>query len=90
MSKATQLLCLLIVSSTTTGCMWWEEAPEEEVVEGAFDFGRDTPITTWYHFPGTPSERWAVDATDATAMLASNITAEFSGNSTPFFSSATY
>ena len=90
MRKSAQFLCLLMLSSAMTGCVWWEDEPEKEVFQGAFDFGKELPITTWYHYPGTPAERWAVDATDAAAVLASNISADFSGNSTPFFSSATY
>ena len=80
----------IVISSITTGCTWWEEPAVEEPVDGAFEFGRDVPITTWFHYPGTTSERWAVDATDPIAISNANITADFSGNSTPFFTSATY
>ena len=60
--------------------MLWEEDTEEVLIEDVFDFGREIPITTWYHFPGTPSERWAVDATDPDAVASSSIAFDFSGN----------
>ena len=88
--RVAHILCLLILTSTTTGCVLWEEEPEEVLIEDVFEFGREIPITTWYHFPGTPSERWAVDATDPDAVASSSISFDFSGNSTPFYSSATY
>ena len=84
------ILCVLMLTSTTTGCTLWEEDAEEIVIEGIFDFGREIPITTWYHFPGTPSERWSIDATDPEAIASSGLIFDFSGNSTPFYSSGTY
>ena len=90
MTKVAQLLSLLMLSSMVTGCMWWED---EEVIEeerGAFEFDQQVPITTWYHYPGTIVEPWAVDATNAGAVSAANITADLTGNSTPYFANATY
>ena len=89
-SRVTHLLVLLMLSSAISGCLWWGEDGVVEEVTGPFNFNQEIPFTTWYHYPGTVSEPWAVDATDAVAVAASNITANLSGNSTPYFANATY
>ena len=90
MSRVAHLLILLMLSSTISGCLWWEKDAVDEIEMGPFNFEQTTPITTWYHYPGTVSEPWAVDATDSTAVSAANITANLSGNNTPYFTNATY
>ena len=90
MRRIASLLVLLMLSSTITGCLWWEDEEEVRVEEGPFVFDQAIPITTWYHYPGTVSAPWAVDAADAAALTAANITANLSGNSTPYFTNATY
>ena len=90
MTRVAHLLVLLMLSSTISGCLWWGEDEVVEEETGPFDFDQEVPITTWYHYPGTVSEPWAVDATDSAAVSAANITANLSGNSTPYFANATY
>ena len=89
MRRIASLLVLLMLSSTITGCLWWEDEEKVHVEEGPFVFDQAIPITTWYHYPGTVSAPWAVDAADAAALTAANITANLSGNSTPYFTNAT-
>ena len=90
MTRVAHLLVLLMLSSTISGCLWWGEDDIDEEETGPFDFEQEVPITTWYHYPGTVSEPWAVDATDSAAVSAANITANLSENSTPYFANATY
>ncbi len=81
---------MLLLSSAMTGCMWWKDDEVAEEEKGPFEFDQQVPITTWYHYPGTVAEPWAVDATNATGVSAANITANLTGNSTPYFANATY
>ena len=90
MRGVASLLFLLMISSTIGGCLWWEEEVEEVIESGPFSFEQAIPITTWYHYPGSVSAPWAVDATDPMAVTAANITANLTGNSTPYFANATY
>ena len=90
MCRIAPLLVLLMLSSTIGGCLWWEEEEEERFESSPFSFEQSVPITTWYHYPGSVSAPWAVDATDVAAVSAANITANLSGNSTPYFANATY
>ena len=90
MTRVAHLLVVLMLSSSLSGCLWWGEDEIVEEETGPFNFDQETPFTTWYHYPGTVSEPWAVDATDAVAVAAANITANLSGNSTPYFANATY
>ena len=90
MNRVAPILVLLMLSSTIGGCLWWEEEEEIVIEGGPFSFDQDRPITTWYHYAGSVSAPWAVDATDQGAVSAANITANLSGNSTPYFANATY
>ena len=67
MRGVASLLFLLMISSTIGGCLWWEEEVEEVIESGPFSFEQAIPITTWYHYPGSVSAPWAVDATDGAA-----------------------
>ena len=55
-----------------------------------FDFGRPSPTNTWYHYAGTLSQPYAIDATNASALLDANITLNLTGNNIPYFTNATY
>jgi len=91
MRGAAGLLVLVILSSSLSGCLLWgEEEAEEGEGTGPFAFDEDIPSTTWYHYPGTVTEPWAIDATSPSAVSAANITANLTGANTPFFASATY
>ncbi len=82
---------MVILSSSLSGCLLWgEEEAEEGEGTGPFAFDEDIPSTTWYHYPGTVTEPWAIDATSPSAVSAANITANLTGANTPFFASATY
>ena len=84
------LLALLIIAPAISGCFGGENkvTPDEE---GSFSFEQgDIPATTWYHYPGTVSSPFAIDATDAAAVAAANITANLSGANAPFFAQGTY
>ena len=70
MCRIAPLLVLLMLSSTIGGCLWWEEEEEERFESSPFSFEQSVPITTWYHYPGSVSAPWAVDATDVAAVSA--------------------
>jgi len=61
---STACVALLFLLPALAGCL----APEDKrtyVPESTpFDFDRPQPVTTWYHYPGTVAEPWAVDATN--------------------------
>ena len=76
-------LAVLMICTSLSGCL----GSEEEVVtedSSPFDFDRPISNTTWYHYSG------GVDALDETAVIAANITANLTGDNTPFWSSASY
>ena len=84
------LLVFLMIAPAISGCFGGGERSGAEP-EGPFVFSEGAiPATTWYHYPGTVAEPWAVDATDAAAVAAANITANLTGGSTPFYSNGTY
>jgi len=84
------LLVFLMIAPAISGCFGGGERSEAEP-EGPFVFSEGViPATTWYHYPGTVAEPWAVDATDAAAIAAANITANLTGGSTPFYANGTY
>ncbi|HJM24000.1 MAG TPA: hypothetical protein QF461_05945, partial [Candidatus Thalassarchaeum sp.] len=73
MRVGVQLLVLLLLGSSLSGCFFWKDdgSMEEEEV-GPFSFNEPIPETTWYHYPGTVSEPWAVDATDPVVVASAN------------------
>ena len=70
-------LTLLMLCSTLSGCFGEEEKPAT-AEPSPFDFGRDIPSTTWYHYSG------AVDAQNESAVMAANITANLTGDTCLF------
>ena len=87
---STACVALLFLLPALAGCL----APEDKrtyVPESTpFDFDRPQPVTTWYHYPGTVAEPWAVDATNPLAVSEANITPDLAGNNMPYFTNATY
>ena len=70
------LLTLLMVGGSLSGCFGDEdEAPVEE--PSPFDFGKEIPETTWYHYAG------GVDALNNSAVQSANITVNLTGENTP-------
>jgi len=90
MQKVLVFLIAFLVTPSFSGCL--EAEDKRTIIEepGIFDFGRPQPITTWYHYAGTVAEPWAVDATDPSAVLSSNISANLTGANIPYFTNATY
>ncbi|MEC8874966.1 MAG: sialidase family protein [Candidatus Thermoplasmatota archaeon] len=90
MQKFLSLVIVFLVTPAFGGCL---EPEDNRVVikePTPFDFGRSQSNTTWYHYPGSLAEPWAIDATDPEAVLGSNITANLTGNNIPYFVNATY
>jgi hypothetical protein len=84
-------LVLVLLSSSLSGCFFWvDDAPSVSEEVGPFVFDEAIPTTTWYHYPGTVTEPWAVDATNPLMVSAANITANLTGPNTPIFTNATY
>ena len=78
------LVTLLVITPMISGCFGSEPETVEEVVLGPFTFDEPLPMETFYHYPG------AIDATDDDAVMAANISANLSGNNSPFWTEGTY
>ncbi len=90
MRSVALLLTLLLIAPAISGCFGGDDKPAPEP-EGPFVFEQGAiPTTTWYHYPGTVSSPFAIDATDAAAVAAANITPNLTGASAPFYAQGTY
>lgn len=78
------LLTIMLSSGALSGCFGDDPPPPEPEVKGPFDFSQPLGNTTWYHYSG------GIDATAAEAVAAANITANLTGNNTPYFSVGSY
>ena len=78
------LLTLVMMLSLLSGCYHSTYEAEEFVEGGTFEFEQGIPVGTWYHFSGR------IDATNESALAAANITANFTGNNTPYFTQGSY
>jgi hypothetical protein len=72
-----------MLCSSLMGCFGEEEKPPL-VEPSPFDFGREISNTTWYHYDG------GIDALNATAVAAANITVNLTGDNLPFWTQGTY
>ena len=90
MQKFMSLVIAFLVTPAFVGCL--EPEDNRVIIDelGPFDFGRSFPSTTWYHYAGTIAEPWPVDATNPSAVLGANITADLTGANIPYFTNATY
>ena len=90
MQKLLTLVIAFLLTPGMSGCL--EPEDKRTIVEepSIFDFGRLNPITTWYHYAGTLSRPYAVDATNESAVLDANISADLTENNMPYFTNATY
>ena len=83
MRRAVALVIVLMMTSSLAGCFGDEE--EEIIVEKSpFDFERDIPSTTWYHYSG------GIDALNNSAILNANISVNLTGNNVPFWTQGSY
>ena len=80
MQKLLTLVIAFLLVPGMSGCL--EPEDKRTVVEepSIFDFGRLNPTTTWYHYAGTLSRPYAVDATNDSAILDANISVDLTGN----------
>ncbi|HJM17870.1 MAG TPA: hypothetical protein QGI59_05140, partial [Candidatus Poseidoniia archaeon] len=74
MQKYLAIFLGIMLSLPLSGCL----KPEDNrvVVEdnSVFNFDRDIPMTTWYHYGGTLSSPSPIDATNQTALDNANLT----------------
>ena len=77
------LLTLLMVGGSLSGCFGDDEIIQEDD-PSPFDFEKEIPETTWYHYAG------GVDAQNSTAVQLANITANLTGDNAPFWTQGSY
>ena len=78
------LLVLTIIAPLFSGCFGSEEETKEVIEDGPFSFSQPLPMETFYHFAG------GINALNQSAVDAANITANLTGNNTPFYANGTY
>ena len=78
------LLVLAVITPLFSGCFGSEEEVNEIIEDGPFSFEQPLPIETFYHFAG------GINALNQSAVDAANITANLTGNNTPFYANGTY
>jgi len=76
-------LTLLMLCSVLSGC-FGEEEKAVHSEPSPFDFGREIPSTTWYHYAG------GVNALNDSDVQAANITANLTGDNAPYWTAASY
>ena len=79
MERTILLVSALVLLPAFTGCLEAEDKRTIIQEPGIFDFGRDIPNSTWYHYAG---------GVDALSFDTSNVS--LSGNNIPFFSQGSY
>ena len=84
MNKLVFLILAFLVTPSFSGCL--EPEDKRTVIEepGLFDFDRDIPKTTWYHYAG------GINALDSNAVNQANITVNLTGNNAPYWSQGSY
>jgi hypothetical protein len=78
------LLVLAVITPLFSGCFGSEEEVKEIIEDGPFSFAQPLPMETFYHFAG------GINALNQSAVDAANITANLTGNNTPFYANGTY
>ena len=68
MHKFWVLIIAFMITPALSGCLQPED--KRTIIEepSIFDFGRPSPANTWYHYAGTLSQPYAVDATNASVL----------------------
>ncbi len=83
MRRATALLIVIMMTSSLAGCFGSEE--EEIIIESSpFDFEREIPSTTWYHYSG------GINALNKSALIEANITVNLTENNIPYWTQGSY
>ena len=78
------LLVLAVIMPLFSGCFGSEEVVNEIIEDGPFSFSEPLPMETFYHYAG------GINALNQSAVNAANITANLTGNNTPFYANGTY
>ena len=81
--RAALLLTTLMLCTSLIGC-FGEDAPATKPEASPFDFEQPIPATTWYHYDG------GIDALNASAVAAANISADLTGDNAPFWAEGSY
>jgi len=84
MNKLVFLIIALLVTPALTGCLEPEDKRTITEEPGIFDFNKEIPETTWYHYAG------GINALDGNAVNQANITANLIGNNVPFWTQGSY
>ena len=84
MNKLVFLIIALLVTPALTGCLEPEDKRTIIKEPGIFDFNREIPETTWYHYAG------GINALDDVAVAQANITVNLTGNNVPFWTQGSY
>ena len=77
------LLTILMVGGSLSGCF----GEDEEIIEeepSPFDFEKEIPETTWYHYSG------GIDALNSSAVEEANISANLTGENIPYWTQGSY
>jgi hypothetical protein len=68
---------LLFLLPTLAGCLEPEDNRTYLPELTLFDFDQPQPVTTWYHYPGTVAEPWAVDAKSIRSLRSEHYTESY-------------
>ena len=77
------LLTILMIGGSLSGCF----GEDEEIIDeepSPFDFEKEIPETTWYHYSG------GIDALNSSAVEEANISANLTGENIPYWTCLLY
>ena len=77
-------LVLLLFLQALSGCFGTEPKAAPEAESSPFEFDEPIPAGVWYHYAG------GVNALNSSVVAEANISANLSGNNTPFWSNGSY
>ena len=79
MKKSDLLIIVFLVTPSFSGCL--QTIDNRTIIEepGIFDFGRDIPETTWYHYAG-----------GINAIEMESVNSNLTGNNIPFWTQGSY
>jgi len=73
-----------MLCTSLMGCLGSDDTGPSSVDDNPFNFGREIPMGTWYHYAG------GIDALNSSVVLEANITANLTGNNMPFWTHGSY